>query len=158
MLMRCRVGLAEGNQTVTAQCAGCDKFIRGTVQDPVITGKELGWRDYHDACAKAERARRGVKGRTVAKEKKTQFRVDCVLVENGKASEEWRWHFLENTMAEAVKDCEIAMGPKPSIAGLDDVTNTTTRKYVNCTITLVLKNGKKTVLDERVHPLASTYA
>ena len=139
---------------MTAQCAGCDKFIRGTVEDPIITGKELGWGDYHDACAKAERARRGVKGRAVAKEKKTQFRVDCVLVENGKPSKEWRWHFLENTMAEAVKVCEIAMGPNQTLLGLDDVTNTTSKKYVNCTITLVLKNGKKTVLDECVHPLA----
>ena len=142
---------------MTTQCAGCDRFIRGTVEDPIISGKELGWGNYHDACAKTERARRGVKERKVLKDKKTQFRVDCVLVENGKPSKESQWHFLEDTMAEADRVCEIAMGPSKT-PGLDDITNTTTKKYVNCTITLVLKNGKRTVLDERIHPLACAYA
>ena len=143
---------------MTAQCAGCDRFIRGTVEDPIISGKELGWGNYHDACAKTERARRGVSARTKPmKERKTQFRVDCVLVENGKSSAESQWHFLEATMAEAERVCEIAMGAK-TIPGLEDLTNKTSKRYVNCTITLILKNGKRTVLDERIHPLARTYA
>lgn len=140
---------------MTFQCAGCDRFIRGTIEDPVITGKELGWENYHDACAKAERARRGVNVKAIPKEKKTQFRVDCVLVENGKPSDEWQWHFVEPTMAEAERVCSIAMSSNQNLPGhKDDTTNTTSSRYVNCTITLVLKNGKRTVLDERIHPLA----
>lgn len=142
---------------MTVQCAGCDRFIRGTAEDPVISAKSLGWGNYHEACAQAEWKRRGISGkeRVVPKEKKTQFRVDCVLVEHGVPSDQWCWCFLEPTMAEAERVCSIAMSSHQNLPGhKDDTTNTTSARYVNCTITLVLKNGKKTVLDERIHPLA----
>jgi hypothetical protein len=33
--------------------------------------------------------------------------------------------------------------------------NKTKNKYVNCTISMLMKSGKSTVIDERIHPLAA---
>ena len=111
-----------------SQCAGCSRFIQGTVADPVITGKALRWKNYHDACAKHEHARlartgkkkgfesvsltpsemRNAKEAELAKPaKKTQFHVQCVLMTKGK--EENRWHNIVDTMDEAEKYCEKQM-------------------------------------------------
>ena len=162
-----------------SQCAGCFKFIKGTVDDPTISAKSLGWKNYHDACAKLEWKRRGISPEnpssrgTSAKEKmadkKTQFRVQCTLIKDG--VEESHWTHLLDTLQEAEDYCDIQMapsefaknwtafGPEEASANSEQEpqildANTTSRKYVNCTILLMMKNGKSVVTEERIHPLA----
>ena len=231
-----------------SQCAGCSKFIQGTSKDPIITGKLLGWKNYHDACAKHEWARLGRSGKkkvrpepivslspassginpAVTQEeavivpksaKKTQFHVQCVLMTNGK--EESRWHNILDTLDEAEKYCNVQMAisdfdkqwdqagetvspgqllrnecyrlnmltgvvvawselsaetkaewelmaasePLLHPAKKDSksskpkyskplVCNVSSLKYVNCTVSMMMTNGKSTVIDERVHPMA----
>ena len=176
-----------------SQCAGCSKFIQGTSKDPIITGKLLGWKNYHDACAKHEWARlaspasRGARGTRlislspssskeveVAKPaKKTQFHVQCVLMTNGK--EESRWHNILDTLDEAEYYCvkqmglsefdqawlapplsagQAAAGSSNEVEDAKPICNASPLKYVNCTVSMMMTNGKNTVIDERVHPMA----
>lgn len=152
---------------VLAQCASCNKFVRGTPDDPIISAKSLGWKNYHYACAKAEWARKGLKepmtkvpARAGKAERKTQFHVQCVLVENGVPSEQYQWHFVTDTLKEAEAICDIqmesfdktALAEHPAYANYN--CNMTDKKYVNCTISLLMKSGKQTVIDERIHSLA----
>ena len=150
---------------ILSQCASCNKFVRGTPDDPIISAKSLGWKNYHYTCAKAEWARKGMKEPTeeakVPKlERKTQFHVQCVLVENGVSSEQWQWNYTADTLKEAEHICEIqmesfdktALAEHPAYSNYQ--CNMTDKKYVNCIISLLMKSGKQTVIDERIHPLA----
>lgn len=195
-----------------SQCAGCSRFIQGTSKDPIITGKLLGWKNYHDACAKHEWARLARSGKSSRFQrdkshttneivslnpaerreevempkpaKKTQFHVQCVLMTNGK--EESRWYNIVDTMDEAEKYCVKQMGltefdqawlavcdvcngtkKHADANGNEDasvceackvegkpVCNASPLKYVNCTVSMMMTNGKSTVIEERVHPMA----
>ena len=154
-----------------SQCAECSKFIKGDVSDPIITAKSLGWKNYHDACAKAVWKRLGRTGEPKQKlkeatmpEKKIQFYVQCVLWTNGK--EENRWYHILDTLAEAEAYADVQMSPSDfskDWAKIDSVPedtvrsiecNTTSAKYVNCTISMIMKSGKRTVVDERINRVA----
>ena len=179
-----------------SQCAKCGRFIHGTVADPIITAKSLGWKNYHEACSKSEWARlsrlwrdkgskgtppsagRVPKGDKMAVEKKTQYYVQCILITNGK--EESRWHDISDTMKEAEAYCNKQMSPsefskewamitrqgnpaerrdaeeedEEKLPALDVGYNMTHKKYVNCVISMILKTGKTTVIEELIHPLA----
>lgn len=151
-----------------SQCARCGRFIHGTTADPIITAKGLGWKNYHDACAQAEWARLGKSGeprmpakKKVVEEKKVQYHVQCMLIKNGK--EESRWHNIVDTLAEAEEYCKAQMEPSEfdkNWQAMDEdkeakkySCNMSSQKYVNCTISMILKSGKMTVIDERLHPL-----
>ena len=105
-------------------------------------------------------------------EKKIQFYVQCVLWTNGK--EENRWHSIVDTLEEAeayadqqmspsdfAKDWARAYGATGRMGADDEVypaeggeCNMSPKKYVNCTIYMVLKTGKRTMVDERVNRVA----
>ena len=157
-----------------SQCAECSKFIKGDVSDPVITAKSLGWKNYHDACAKAVWKRLGRSGELTQRkskestmaDKKIQFYVQCTLWTNGK--EENQWHNIVDTLAEAEGYADKQMSPSDfakdwAAMGYDDEVyptrggvecNMSPKKYVNCTIYMMLKTGKRTVVDERVNRVA----
>ena len=95
--------------------------------------------------------------------KKTQFHVQCVLITHGK--EESRWHGIFDTLDEAEGYCEKQMAvsdfdkdweaasAEKDVSG-KPVCNASPLKYVNCTISMMMTNGKSTVIDERIHPVA----
>lgn len=102
-------------------------------------------------------------------EKKVQYYVQCILIVDGK--EERRWHDTSDTMKEAEDYCKIQMGPsefskqwaasipsEPESETGDQTVelscNMTSKKYVNCVLSMILKTGKTTVIEEMIHPLA----
>lgn len=161
-----------------SQCVKCGRFIHGTVADPIITAKSLGWKNYHEECSKAEWARLGKLGELhmgtkkaspPKADKKVQYYVQCILIVDGK--EESRWHDISDTMKEAEAYCKIQMAPsefskewamakrpedpdEENTPTKDVSCNMTSRKYVNCIISMILTNGKQTVIEEMIHPLA----
>lgn len=108
--------------------------------------------------------------KAVKAEKKVQYYVQCILMTDGK--EESRWHDISDTMKDAEAYCKIQMAPsefskewamskRPDDPDEDESTptkevscNVTSKKYVNCTISMILKTGKQTVIEEIEHPLA----
>ena len=105
-------------------------------------------------------------------EKKIQFYVQCTLWTNGKI--ENQWHDIFDMMSEAESYADKHMAPSdfaqdwvrvcpPSHTsaevegypvGSNVECNMSPKKYVNCTIYMVLKSGKRTVVDERINRVA----
>lgn len=148
------------SEPLVSVCDGCGKGIAGNTRDPVISGKALGFGNYHDACAKVEWKRREksvVKGAKVVKAKrdKAEFYVQSVLFVNGIASKEYKWHNILSTYKEAVLYCKVQMSSAHDKKyGDPNPCNVTGAKYVNCTIYLLGTTGKKTLMDALIHPLA----
>ena len=139
--------------SLNALCHLCSGTIQGLPADPVITAKSLGWHNFHMGCATKQWNR--MRDKMVKKEKKTQFRIDCQMVEKGVPTT--LWHFFADTLEDAETICQKQMSPDkpfPGFTPLKAGANQTSRKYVNCTITLEMQTGKKTVVDEKTNPLA----
>jgi len=141
---------------VTTQCARCHKFIRGEAGDPVISAKSLGWKNYHEACAKLEWQSLGKSPKTFSKKvkasdpskpsmKKSAFRVDCTMWVQGEVSTMWCFDADSLEAAEAI--CEKQMRRDPGSTGV--AVNVTRAKYVTCRIVLLLASGGETVVDEK---------
>jgi hypothetical protein len=132
-------------------CEACSRVILGTSADPLISTKGLGWKNYHYACAsRLWRDKLSTKVSTMKESEKVEtgltspkvgrgkFFVQCTIVRDGLPAV--RLSDFANSLQEAEDYFKRQVSEVSSNGG------------VHCTISLVLKNGKKTQIDELIHP------
>jgi len=128
---------------VNIRCHLCSKTIQGLPADPLISAKSLGWKNFHMVCATKWWGKMPER-----KEKRTRFRIDCRMIEHAKPTT--FWNFFTDTLEDAEDICRKQMSPDALTT-----TNRTSEKFVNCIITLVMKDGGKTIVDEKINPVSS---
>lgn len=88
-----------------------------------------------------------------SKRKEVRFHVQCLLITEGVAFSDW--DFVVDSMQEAEDLCKLHMAPSDQslVIGRNFECNKTEKAYVNCTVALIRKGGKRTVVEELIHPL-----
>ena len=82
-----------------------------------------------------------------------KFQIHCFFMKNGEVCSDWE--FAAGSLEDAENYCIAQMAPSDTslVIGYNFACNKTREAYVNCTISLLRKNGNWVEIEELIHPL-----